>query len=415
MFALFAYDLELEDYAGAIDKGERYLAALADYRAGRIDYTALIFGSFCMALQSREEEARSILANAYFQENQPEKAREMLLSIDRAQIRPETVRSYIGILMNLHGLGGEDYSPILADFWEKTDRPEPCEERGRDCGRIMIESAQAAFSPASWAAEDQRGCRRHAWTLFLPLAGKCEVGNAAKILAAQTPEDLTDALSAVEDWTALPVSALVHAVENGVVFPLPERPLNLEIMDNLAARLAGDPAQLAALLDRAAAGTDTPQAIAWAARLALAAVQTCKWEDEAQGMELARTFGSLEGKFLPLCYAVDAPLFTLPPLHRFGNFCARAFTALDGGDAADYARCLRQGLETCPSMKPMAEFLLDHTPQLQAPPVDPELLALAERVRTLLASFPPEDPSVAALKASPSYQRVAHLIEGGGE
>ena len=41
-----------------------------------------------------------------------------------------------------------------------------------------------------------------------------------------------------------------------------------------------------------------------------------------------------------------------------------------------------------------------------------ELLALAEQVRTLLASFDPSDPAVAAVKASEAYQKVAHLIEG---
>ena len=52
-----------------------------------------------------------------------------------------------------------------------------------------------------------------------------------------------------------------------------------------------------------------------------------------------------------------------------------------------------------------------HTPELQPPPPSPELLALAEQVRTMLAAYPADDPAVAALKASPVYRRVAHLIE----
>ena len=42
----------------------------------------------------------------------------------------------------------------------------------------------------------------------------------------------------------------------------------------------------------------------------------------------------------------------------------------------------------------------------------PELLELAEKVRTLLSACDPADPAVAALKQSPAYQKVAHLIEG---
>lgn len=101
----------------------------------------------------------------------------------------------------------------------------------------------------------------------------------------------------------------------------------------------------------------------------------------------------------------------LPPMHRFGWHCAGAFEALDGGDAAGYARRLRQGLKGCESAKPMVEFLLEHVPELQAPPPAPELLELAEKVRTMLAAFPADDPAVEALKASPVYQSVARFIE----
>ena len=59
----------------------------------------------------------------------------------------------------------------------------------------------------------------------------------------------------------------------------------------------------------------------------------------------------------------------------------------------------------------MLEFLTEHTPQL-GPSASQELLALAGQVRTLLAAYDPEDPAVAALKQSPVYQKVAHLIEG---
>lgn len=77
-----------------------------------------------------------------------------------------------------------------------------------------------------------------------------------------------------------------------------------------------------------------------------------------------------------------------------------------------YARYLREGLASCPEMKPMAEFLAKHTPELQPPPPSPELLALAEQVRSILAMYRADDPAVEALKASPAYRKVAHLIEG---
>ena len=59
----------------------------------------------------------------------------------------------------------------------------------------------------------------------------------------------------------------------------------------------------------------------------------------------------------------------------------------------------------------MVEFLINHTPELKTP--SEELSALAEQIQAILSKFPPENPAVAALKASPAYQRVASLVEGG--
>ena len=41
----------------------------------------------------------------------------------------------------------------------------------------------------------------------------------------------------------------------------------------------------------------------------------------------------------------------------------------------------------------------------------PELLELTEKIRTILAAYPPDDPLVMQIKASPSYQKVAFLID----
>jgi len=62
----------------------------------------------------------------------------------------------------------------------------------------------------------------------------------------------------------------------------------------------------------------------------------------------------------------------------------------------------------------MVEYLTEHTPELRAVRPSAELLTLAEKVRSLLSVYPENDPAVAALKASPAYQKVAYLIEEAG-
>lgn len=136
--------------------------------------------------------------------------------------------------------------------------------------------------------------------------------------------------------------------------------------------------------------------------------------DAKEGLVIARMFARVERKYLPLCYAPgaleDPRLFLLPPMHRFGFYCAQAFDALDAGDAAGYVRLLREGLEVCEGVKDMVEFLLNGTPELKDP--SDELKTMAEQIRAVLANFAPDDPAVAMLKQSEAYQKVAYLIEG---
>ena len=149
---------------------------------------------------------------------------------------------------------------------------------------------------------------------------------------------------------------------------------------------------------------------------AIGAYPWSSWEqDEEQGMAIARSFVRVEKEFLPRCYAAEVlqedQLFALPPLHRFGFYCAQAFDALEQQKAAEYVRLLRLGLDACKDMKPMVEFLVDNTEQIQQILIPPELRALADQVRAILARFDPDNPAVVVLKQSETYQKVAYLIE----
>lgn len=127
------------------------------------------------------------------------------------------------------------------------------------------------------------------------------------------------------------------------------------------------------------------------------------------GWAEARDWRSASGTWI--CSGRSLKKRQMPPTHRFGWYCVQAFDALDSGDAATCVRLLRTGLDTYKGAKLMVEFLLKHTPELQTQPEpSTELLALADQIRTVLANFAPDDPAVAALKQSETYQKVAYLI-----
>lgn len=413
----FGMNLNEKNYPACVRWGEMYFAACADYDRDLEKKDTLAGGPVSKASPADRESMRSYLAGAYVKENLPEKALALLMDMRVDQMDAQKVGDLTDTVLSLHSHSLLDTAPLVRKLWEGVnDR-----EAGRDTSMkrrfAFLSGCARAFSPEYQAPEEEDTILRPAYTALLPLADECAVGVGAAVLESRDPAEIAGLLGRVERWNELPHAAVVHAVRAGVQFPPPGVSLYLEELDELAARAAQDPEAAPELLEKALEGAGT-QDCSWARALALAQVNTCKWEDEEAGLCLARQFAKAEAAFLPLCYAPEAlgveKLPFLPPMHRFGWYCAKAFEALDGGDAVGYARCLRQGLKVCESAKPMVEFLLGHTPELQVappPPPNPELLALAEKVRTMLAAFPEDDPAVAALKAGPVYQEVAHLIE----
>lgn len=198
---------------------------------------------------------------------------------------------------------------------------------------------------------------------------------------------------------------------------MPGKSLNIEEMDGLVIRMTQDEKSLRALAEQVVSTdfAESWQTLLWARSLILAAVKICNWKDSLRDMALAKFFARVERAFLTAYYTPEVlqegNICALPLMHRAGWYCALAFDALESGDAAGYVRHLREGLGSCENMKTMVEFLLENTLELQAPPPGVELRTLAEQVRTMLAAYPADDPAVLALKASPAYLRVAHLIE----
>lgn len=375
----FAGRMDLGDWENAIPLGEAYLQARREHKAGVFDFGwELSCSSLLSNSQLRENLARTMLSKAYLQGGRREDAEAVLREVDKNHLEKQAVGYYAEALIEL---SGEDSRDELAALWEAVS------------GRPVLEEA---FLSAG-AAALQKGEGKE---LFLPLAGKCPLGDAARILNTENLEELTKLLASA-DWDKMPVEALAHALRRGAVFPT--APVNQERLEALALRLAEIAPELTA-----ASVPDSPVGLSWSLALAEASVDKCRW-DAPEDMDLARRYVRAEERYLSFCYTPEGleNVFLLPPRRRFGWYCVQAFRTLKNGDAAGYVRLLRTGLENLPERKDMLAFLSEHIPPTPAP----ELLALAEQVRAILAQYPPDDPAVLELKASPVYQKVAYLLE----
>lgn len=446
----FVVAYRAREWEKAIRYGEAYRRGLCKLQDKPVSKKIIQELSLSILHAENQASMRTLLiglADAYNQNGQPEKALALLTTLNGETLDTKQVRNTVIALSQLHAQSKIETSAALITFYHQISRntPSDLEQRSRLAAFHTI--AATAFTEA-YRKEEQThsGYHRPAYTAFACLADKCEAGRGAKIMMTADPAEMREWLLKVEDWQALPIEALEHALAAGVSFPLAEKPLPMEVLDGLAAKLThdGNTARKLALALPEDAEFENLQSLCWAQALALAALRSFDWtlgkssapvsrfacpakpqkEDKPSekpvdtpeiGLALIRRFAALESAALPLLYAPallsEGNSALLPPMHRWGLTCTRALQALDAGRPQEYLAILRKGLAACPGEKDMVQFLLDRFMEDARPKASPELLALAEKIRAILAAYNPEDPAVQAIRESPAYKQVAWLIE----
>lgn len=403
-----------QDYAKCIEWGERYLLALQNFRAKQFDPKELLFTTINNADPKKEHSALTLLANAYFHQGEHQKSSDTLLRIDGTQIDAVNAGNFLSSLFNNHTQSELDMHNRTCSFWEQIRQPKPSLAVANERITTVASIAERVFSSEHQRTEKENQFKKHAYTIFHALDDSCELGIAARMLETEDPQELEWLLSQVKDWNLLPIHALVHALKQDINFPV--SPMPMDELDKLAIRVGLADKNLLLEFGRNVPVPDDLSDLNWARAILFAAINYCTWDNEDTDLDwaLIHRFIALEEHLLSFCYTSDVlceeGLLLLPPLHRSGWYCVRAFHALSQGDPAGYVAQLRMALCQYPPLKNLVQFLLDNTPQLKSSPS--ELEALADKVRVVLSSCAPDDPAVQSLKQSAAYQKVIHLIEG---
>lgn len=442
-----AYDKK--EWMNAVRYGEAYRESVQALHERRLSQLELKCGPLLFSNTVEKQSVQIGLGYAYLQNGQSEQALETLTRLDVGKFQDQQIYDTVTILNELHAQTTLNVSGLLTRFYEQLHQNTPDGQPRPACLAAFDQIAAAAFTQKYRAEEQEKeSYRRPAYTAFAALADVCEAGRGAKVMMAIDPAEMREWLLKVEDWQALPIEALEYALREGVEFPLPEKPLPIEVLDGLAARLTREDnlARQLALALPEKAQFDSLQRLYWAQALVLAALQSFDWtlgkkdapaskfacpqkkkEDAGQkpqdtpeiGLALLRRFAGLEAALLPLLYTPQAlaeeNAALLPPMHRWGLYCAQAFELLDAGRPQEYLAVLRKGLAACPGQKETVQFLLDRFKEQERPAAkpepSPELLALAGKVRGILAAYGPDHPAAKAIRESEAYKQVAWLIE----
>ena len=410
-------------WLNAIQWGERYLAGLEYYQKHKTRLKELLYSYLRLENVSARRNVLTSMAEACVEAGQFDHARNYIQDALAMKLTwDETMRGFRN-LVRIHRRSDLNVESTFLDLWEYINHgfaPEEAQERRES----MLRYAAKTFTKAFREQEMQKeGDCRPTCTIFRPLRGIHEVGNAAYILAAKTKDEMEQGLTAVVSWNEFPPEALVYALRHGACFPPKNTAFCVEKLDGLAMKLdAMDENVLMELLTpqlQKPEIPDHPDQLNWLRAMVFTSLRSRRWNEETAGenIRLVRLFAEVEKVFLPLCYraADEYGLRFMSPIHRTGWYLIRAFESLDCGDKTGYIHLLKEALLTHESMKPMIEFLLEEFDKQQrreaVAEAPEELWSLAEQIKNLLAQYPEDHPAVLELKQSELYKEVSFLIK----
>lgn len=410
-YALIQYYVREREHEKTVALTDRFLSAWKDFRDQKFDITILTHAIFRRTPRKFEVRARAAGCEALARLGRTGEAAELLTQEpDWDGLKPAELRTL-----------------LVAGTWAAGERSlQKFAARGAEIIRAMTGEEAAgmwdAFRAAANAAFQKRDPEEDAperpWRLFAKVRGG--LGQAVRLMEGKLPE-IQAVLPQIkaEDWEDVPAPAAVRAVELGAELPAAFFTQSRERLAELAGDVSG--AMTADdLLDWTDRRDFTPSMtrFQFLFHLLSAALRADKtWEEETAGREaLLDRFLDVAADYLPNCYnpellADETEWTALPGLHRFALHLLQGRAAQAAGDVLGYIRALRAALKAAPAMKKAISFLMASAAPGPSPSQDPELLALAKQVKTLLSQFPADDPAKAGLKESPAYRKVARLLE----
>jgi len=404
-----------KDYKRCIRYGEDYLQAYKRYLVKDYDLFSSFVSSIRCAQPCLNREVLINVAGAYARIGQTNKAMEYFNCVEFGALDKDWVGKVLWHLQWIYAHTDLDTVSLICRLWDDIQIAKPKEKQAKERLNGFIRTARKSFTVDCWKEEDNdASVIRRSCLALKGIAGQHALGDAALLLTKNNPSELEEYLLSMEDWKKIPINVLGYVIKCGVRFPLPGVSISLESMHTIANNLANEAADFPAITQRAVESANEPDTLVWAQAVVSTALLKQNWDDTDAALKLCHDFIQVEQRFISFYFAESAleNIVLLPPMHRFGWYCVKAFKAKGQGRLSEYVSLLRKGLQSAPEMKKMVGFLLESMKKEQQQiKASSELVGLAEKVKAILSQYPSDDPALESLKNSPVYQKVAWLIE----
>lgn len=396
---------ERDQFEAALSWGNRYLCGLEDYEAKQFSVEEIACSTFLFKTQMHELKRREIVADCLIREAQYQAAVDCLKPIDPCVGDAQMCVNYLLLLSELvqSAESRDDAKRLCASLMQKmlTD-----EAVSSDVRNLCMKAVVQQFN-------ERETC---GWRLFEDTSG--EIGLAARIMDETSKDTIAEMLQGVQQWNLIPAATVNHAIIQGARLPKSFYQRGHAQLQKIAWALASDDDLATNFVDWAEQEKiDSLSQLQFLIDLNIRLVaEQCTKQLEYTNPKIYRSLQALVIPYVTYLYSQvimqnESDWNALTDTQQFLLWMYRAKEKQDAGDAVGYVQTLKSALEVAPTMKNMITFLLQEAEQKRMLTASPELLELAEKVRALIAQFPPDDPAVAVLKQSDAYQKVAYLIE----
>lgn len=383
--------------------GERWMAAQESFDRGEVDLVEQRYGTLIHSGKRSNAFLYTTMFFNYGQLRRWDQAENMAQQLDFSWLEGENIRNF---------------AHALLDWAEHLSNAPTILRRLWDAGS---HDAESDIAPTLMGLFDHF-CSKNQTPAIRAMAdmGICDPAIVARIILAENAAEAMAALSGLWNWGVFLAPAYRRLMELGAVLPASFFSRTSEELAETAVALARVEHFGAALLTYLQAETgEDPGRLLWKIDLVASALQCGAWESDEEAEALWDAYLRLEGRYLETTYKPallqEETLSVLPAVHRFAFYAMRADELRRAGRWTDFAQMLHAALQTSPAMKEIVSFWLDRLEQIsKAQEAEAELLQLAEQVRAILTQLPPDSPDVLALRQSPAFRAVAHLIEEPG-
>ena len=406
-----------EDFENCSEFSKKYLKALDSYnRQKNLSNCDIFVGTPDFVHEYYRFENQTILANALIELDKIDEALYYLEKVDLSEVNTVAVKNWFNAVYRVKtpskiaGVVGKVVDELL-----KTYQIQEVDVTANY--NLSLTLIQKAFTCKKLHDED--------YNVFSEVSGA--IGYSVKIANAQTKEEVEEYLEKVDNWKEFMPVALSKVIEFNINLPKEFYFMNYiysnliinDLMHNIK-NISGDLINNYFDVSKHSELYEITFSFNFISFLILHKSFNDLTADDK--MKFIIAFCNSAEVYLSNCYNEEflnneEMVSCMPKQHLLGLYFIRAIK-LKETDSLGYIKALRAILKKQPEIKQVIEFLIEEIKkeeelrkQEKIKNTSPELLAMAEQLKTMLAAFPTNSPELLAIKQSPMYKQLAFLIE----